>query len=241
MHLPSVCTLGWDPLWPHFQAVRRGLRATHHTDQGGGRPATEEVTRAGVPRPGSGAWEDVLCFFFSFFFSNDFWYVVLEYYLFMVDVFHIRSTIDFVFDISYHHHQLSVFSHHSATINITHNHKTLNINIYPAVISYQFHHRRGMWSQYEQQRTSVFGRFATPLNSWSLGLTLSSSRSCSHSWDRRTLSHRKQNSWSPCCRRLNTSCTLVQSMNQKADDWYCFYSFSPKCNIIKQMQGRSTK
>lgn len=54
MHLPSVCTLGWDPLWPHFQAVRRGLRATHHTDQGGGRPATEEVTRAGVPRPGSG-------------------------------------------------------------------------------------------------------------------------------------------------------------------------------------------
>lgn len=73
MHLPSVCTLGWDPLWPHFQAVRRGLRATHHTDQGGGCPATEEVTRAGVPRPGSGAWEDVmlllllLLFFFLFF------------------------------------------------------------------------------------------------------------------------------------------------------------------------------
>lgn len=167
MHLPPVRPLGWDPFRPHLQAFGGGLRTAHYTDQGGGRPAAEEVTWACVSCPGSGAWKDVFCSCFC-----------LVYYYWSLE----SEWEDYL--------KQAVESHYD-----------------------RFHHRRGMWSQCGRQRMSVFGRSATLLNSWSLGLTRSSSRSCSHLWDRRTRSHRRQSSWNPCCRRLSTSCTLVQSMN----------------------------
>lgn len=54
MHLPPVCSVGWHTLRTHIQTFGGGLRAAHHTDQGGGGTAAKEVAWAGLSSARSG-------------------------------------------------------------------------------------------------------------------------------------------------------------------------------------------